>query len=296
MSTSSPNWFKEVIKDKITIDLQGFGGFLDGTMTEGDEHAGSYKFPLVSGVTTVYKLTGGIEPVPVSNPGLSTVTVAPEDFEASDWWRTQDAYKAGPSEQNALKSLMTSAIRRKRDGIKLDAARAFYDANTASIATIGTGSERVAPEHFEAARAGLNIYGDANIEDEVFCPIPEMWMSQLEMYALWNNTQYGAGVSDVFMKTQRTRMKKVRSINFIVCPDDYFRVPSANQWETLMWRKSAIGAETPYNKESPDMQQQFQLQGSPWLLKAAISGCAVGILPKGFKRLLLLKNTDITRP
>ena len=31
MSTSSPNWFNEQFKDRITIDLQAFGGVLDGT-------------------------------------------------------------------------------------------------------------------------------------------------------------------------------------------------------------------------------------------------------------------------
>lgn len=295
MAIQSPNWFKELLKDKITYDLQSFGGFLDGTMTEGDNQAGTYKFPVSAGVTTVYKLTGAIETVPVSTGGLSTVSVSPDDFEAAEWWRTQDAYKAGPREQDALKNMIVMAVRNKRDGIKFDAVKAYYDANTGSIATTGTGAERPAPEHFEVARAGLNIYGDANIEDEVFCPVPEMWMSQLEFYQVWNNTQYGAGVTDVFNKTQRTRMKKVRGVNYIVCPDSYFRIPSAGQWETFMWRKSAFGAETPFNQESPEIQPQFQLQGTPWLAKAKISGCAIGILTKGVKRLLLTKNTDLVR-
>lgn len=295
MSSTSPAWFKEVIKDKITIDLQSFGGFLDGTMTQGDVQAGTVKFPVVGGVSSVYKLTGAIEQVPVNNPGLSTVTLTLEDFESSEWWRTQDAYKAGASEQDALKQLMVMAIRNKRDAIKFDAVKAFYDANTAAIATTGTGAELIAPEYIEAARAGLNIYGDSNIDDEVFMPIPEMWMSQLEFYQVWNNTMYGAGVADVFNKTQRTKMKKVRGVNYIVCPDSYFRIPSAGQWESFLWRKSAFGAETPFNQESPDVFPVPTMQGTPWLAKSNISGAAIGILTKGVKRVLLLKNTTLTR-
>lgn len=295
MSTTSPAWFKEFFKDKITYDLKEFGGLLDGTMTEGDTQAGTVKFPIVGGATTVYKLTGGIEPVPVEDIGLSTITLTMEDFEASAWWTTQDAYKAGAREQDALKMKITAAIRLKRDMIKFDAMKAFYDANSGTITTYGTGAERISPEMIETARANLDIFGDLNQNDEVFMPIPNMWMSQLEMYQVWNNTQYGAGVSDVFNKVQRTRMKKVRGVNYIVCPDSYFRIPAGGQWESFLWRKSALGAETPYNEESPTMAPQFHLKGTPWLAKGLISGAAVGLLTKAVKRVLLTKNTDLIR-
>jgi hypothetical protein len=295
MSATSPNWFRELFKDKITIDLQAFGGLLDGTMISGDLQAGTVKFPIVGGQTTVYELTGAIQQVPVSNPGLSTVTLTLRDYEASEWWRTQDAYKAGASEQDALKKLIAMAIRRKRDGIKFDAVKAYYDANTGSISTIGDGTARISPEGVETARAALDIYGDAEVDDEVFLPVPAMWMSQLELYQVWNNTQYGAGVSDVFMKAQRTRMKKVRGVNYIVCPDSYFRIESSTKWESFMWRKSAFGAETPYNNESPTLTPVPTMEGTPWLAKANISGAAVGILTKGVKRVLFTKNTDLTR-
>lgn len=35
----APNWFREVIKDKITIMYQAKGGYLDGTMMSGDTQA-----------------------------------------------------------------------------------------------------------------------------------------------------------------------------------------------------------------------------------------------------------------
>ncbi len=54
-----------------------------------------------------------------------------------------------------------------------------------------------------------------------------------------------------------------------------------------MWRKSAFGAETPFNQESPTLSQHTDRQGSPWLAKAGISGAAVGLLTKGVRRILL---------
>jgi len=293
MSTTVSAWFKEMVKDRVTIDLQAHGGLLDSTMMSGDVMANTVRFPIASGQSTVYKLTGGIEAVPVNDPGLSTVTLTMEDFEAVEWWRTQDAYKAGASEKDTLLQLITKAIRRKRDGIKFDAVKAFYDANSGAIPTIGTGVEVPAPAHFETAIALMEQYGDDGEDGMVFCPVPSLWMAQLEMYSLWNNTQWGAGVSEVFNKTQRLRMKNVRGITFIKCPDTYFRLPAAGQWETFMWRKQAFGAETPFNKENADVHPQPQLQGTPWLAKASISGAAVGLLTKGIRRIHLVKPTAV---
>lgn len=296
MTTSVSTWFKEMVKDRVTIDLQAHGGLLDNTMMAGDVQANTVKFPIASGQSTVYKLTGGIEAVPVNDPGLSTVTLTMEDFEAVEWWRTQDAYKAGASEKDTLLQLITKAVRRKRDNIKFGptgAVQAFYDANSGSISTVGTGAEVPAPAHFETAIALLEQYGDDGEDGDVFCPVPSLWLAQLEMYSLWNNTQYGAGMSDVFNKTQRSRMKKVRGITFIKCPDSYFRIPAGGQWETFMWRKGAFGAETPFNKENADVFPQPQMQGTPWLAKASISGAAVGLLTKGVRRLLLSKPAAV---
>jgi len=296
MSTSSPNWFNEQFKDRITIDLQAFGGVLDGTMMAGDAQAGTYKFPVVGGQSAVYKLTGAIQQVPVNDLGLTTVSVSPEDFEAAEWWTTQDAYKAGASEQDALKKLITMAVRRKRDQIKYEAIRAYYDANTSAIETVGDGSAVISPTDLEYASGGLDIYGDMDMDTEVYCMLPSLWFRQLEMYDYWANKDYGAGVSDVFNKTQKSRMKTIRGVTYIQVPDSYIREPTSGKWESFMWRKNAFGAETPFNNESPNIQQVFTMQGSPWLAKANISGCALGILTKGVKRILMKELTTITNP
>src|SRR4051812_36824364 len=184
MSTNISAWFRDVVADKVTVTYQAKGALLNGTMMSGDVQANTVKFPIV-GRTEVYKLSGSIEAVPVAGPSMTTVQVTMDDFEASDWWRTQDAYKAGPNEQQALADLLVMAVRRKQDKIKLDALTAF--AGLGGITTIGTGAETPDVTHFLTAAAQIAATG---ADDEIYCGIPEMWMTQLCMYREFSNSQW----------------------------------------------------------------------------------------------------------
>ena len=295
MSAQAPAWFKEVIKDKVTINMQAHGGLLDSTMMSGDVQANTVKFPVVSGRSTMYKLTGAIEPVPVSNPGLSTVSLTMEDFEAAEWWRTQDAYKAGPNEKDALARLLTKAVRRKRDTIKIDSLKAFHTLDAGvNITTTGTGAEVPDVLHFEKAAAELMSYGQDE-DDEIFTMIPSMWDAQLSLYKEYANSQWVGPENAPFSKTQRLKMRKIRNITYIVGPDEYFASPAGTDLEAWMWMKNSMGAETPFNLENATLTQHAQLQGSPWLAKTGVSGAAIGVQAKGVRRFLLLKIATVVR-
>jgi Phage capsid protein len=298
MSQQISAWFKEKIKDKVTVAVQANGGLLDNTFTNGDEVANTIKFPIVNGTSSMYKLTGAIEPVPVNSPGLSTVQVTMDDFEATEFWRTQDAYKAGPSEQDALANLMAMAVRRKRDTIRLDALDAFYTADGgANITTTGTGVEVPDVLQFEKVRAELASYGDTGDMDEVFTTIPEMWASQLAVYKEWGNTQWGALNGEGWSASQRMKAKTVRGVTYIVVPDTYMRSPvgQPTQLYTYVWRRSALGANTVVNMENVKMTVRDDLQGSPYQMKTALSAAAIGIQAKCVRRLLLSKITTVIR-
>lgn len=295
MSQHIPAWFKEVIKDQVTVQFQAHGGLLDATMMSGDVQANTVKFPII-GRTEVYELTGAIEKVPVGGPSLTTVQLTMKDFEASDWWRTQDAYKAGPSEQAALANIITKAVRRKRDKIKIDALTTFADAG-GDVTTIGDGTGRIDVLHTEQARAeiagtGADEAGEANI----FALFPAMWMSQLCFYKEFADAQWVGLENAPFSKTQRMRMKTVRGIHYIEGPDEYFKEYTAGALEAFMWHKESMGAETPWNQDSTTMSHHPDYQGSPWLIKAGIGGAAIGIQGKGVKRFRMLKITAPARP
>lgn len=297
MSYQIPAWFTEKIKDQVTIQFQAHGGLLDGTMMSGDTQANTVKFP-IAGRSTVYKLTGAIEDVPVAGPGLTTVQVTLEDYEASDWWRTQDAYKAGPNEQATLATLITKAIRRERDLIKIRALTAFAAAGPGNgVTTIGTGAEIPDILQFEQARAEIAATGaDETGEVEVFCLIPAMWFSQLSFYKEFADAKWVGSDNAPFSKIQRQRMRTVRGVNYIQGPDEYFTGPDTNKLYAYMWHKQSIGAETPWNKESPSITPMPGKQGTPYLVKAGLGGAAVGIQGAGVKRFHLAKITSPTRP
>lgn len=298
MTQSIQNWFREVILDKVTIAMQAHGGLLDGTMVEGDVEANTVKFPVATGRSSVYKLTGAIEPVPVAGPALSTVQITMEDFEAAEWWRVQDAYKAGPSEQETLKNLVVKAIRRKRDMIKVDALTAYCNANAGGeISTIGNGTATIDILHVEQARAEIaGAGGDDGGEANVFAMFPAMWMTQLCFYKEFADAQWVGLPNAPFSMTQRLRMKTVRSVHYIEGPDEYFTTYDTGKLEAFMWHKESMGANTPWNQESPEMTKQSQLQGSPWLIKAGLGGAAIGIQEKGVKRFRMAKITAPVRP
>lgn len=291
-------WYREVIKDKVTIKFQAHGGLLDGTMMSGDTQANTVKFP-IAGRTEVYELTGAIEPVPTGTLDLTTVQLTMRDFEASGWWRTQDAYKAGPSEQNTLASLIVNAVRRKRDKLKIDALTAFCNANPGSeIVTIGDGTGVIDVLHTERARA--EIAGTGADEDggyaSVFALFPAMWMTQLCFYKEFADAQWVGLDSAPFSKTQRLRMKTVRGVNYIEGPDEYFTEYESTKLEAFMWHRDSMGAEMPWNMEAPIMTQDHTKQGSPWLVKAGLGGAAIGVQAKGVKRFRMAKIVAPTRP
>lgn len=294
MSNQALNWLKEVIKSKVHISYQANGGYLDNTMMNGDTQAGLVKFP-IAGRLEAYQLTGAIQDVPATNPDLTTVQVMFEDFEASAWHRTQDMYKIGPNEQTTLAQLISKAIRRQRDRIKWDALKTFH--GLGGITTIGNGSGRI--DILDTEQGAAEIFATGAGEDDgdmIFCPMPEMWFSQMMFYKEFADARY-AGPDDIpFSKAMRRTAKTVRRITYFTMPDEYFAEPSAGQLESFMWARSAMGAETPWNGEAPSFSQHHEKEGSPWLIKAGVSGAAIGIQKPGVKRLLFQKITRPERP
>ncbi|MDG4894623.1 phage capsid protein [Mesorhizobium sp. WSM4976] len=292
MSQNIAAWFTEKIKDQVIVSYQSHGGMLDNTMMNGDVVANTVKFPII-GRTEVYKLTGAIERVPANGPSLTTVQMQFEDFEASDFWRTQDAYKAGPNEQNALAQIITKAIRRKRDTIKLDALAAFSVLGGSGVTTIGTGAE--VPDLLQFEQGAAEIAG-VGCDDDIYCGLPAKWMSQLKFYKEFADADWVGADDTPFSKKQRQKMRTIGQVTYIELPDEYFVGPDGNSLYTYMWAKEAMGAEMPWNQEAPSITPQPLLQGTPYLVKAGLGGAAIGIQGAGVKRFWLKKITNLIRP
>lgn len=287
------DWYKEVIKDKVTMQFQALGGYLDNTMTTGDIQGNIIKFP-IAGRMEIYKLSGAYEPIEVNNADLTTVQLTPEDYEGTVKWTTQDAYKAGPSEQGALVEMLTAGQRRRRDKLKLDALTAFQAGNPL-VQTFGTGSDIPDIKTYLEQAA---IIRDIGGEGRIWCVIPEMAWLQLNFYKEFSNSQWVGTGNETFTPGQLPRFKTVHDVTFVRLPGEYFKSPAGQPTQIYhwMWHEKSMGAEMPFNVENVQFQQDFFSKGSPWIGKNSLSGAAVGILPEGVKRLNMAKITTVTRP
>jgi len=285
-------WFKEKIKDLISIQFQAIGGHLDGTMMGGDEQAGTYKFPIIGRLEAVI-LSGAIQPVQAGNADMDFVTVSPADYEASTWIRTQDIYKMGPNAQAALAKLLTMAIRRQGDVIKRNALHTF----TAATVTqdIGGSSTLINPRDLELGRAQIAATGaDDFALGTVFCPLREIWMSQLCQFKEWNDARYAGPENLPWSKSMREKAKTVRGVNYFTMPDEMFLSDdSGTSYITHMWAMSAMGAETPWKQDVPEFTKHPQMEGSPWLGKVGLGGCAIGIQRQAVKKLRFKVQTAV---
>lgn len=299
MANTDPTpWFNHFIKDKVRTSLQAFGGYLDNTMTTGDRSDGVIKFPFISGRSEMYELSGALQPVPVTSRGLTTINVTPRDFQGTEFWRTQDIEKSGASEQDALVKLLTRAVRRRRDTMKLDQLSIFHAASAGAVTTIGTGAQVPDLLHFERGRAEMEALGDDDMEGRVYAAIPAMWASQLKFYREFGNKDWTNEADAPWTKQQRSKMRELQGVIYITLPDEYFQSPPGEPTQLIawMWHSDALGCEISRSVENADLHQRKDLEGRPWQADVFLSGAAVGLRPEGVKRMLLQKIAAPVRP
>jgi hypothetical protein len=303
-----PSWFTEKIRDQVRTRYTSKGGFLDGTMMRGEGGAGTVKFPVVGGRIEMYKLSGAIQKVKLSDVNLDMITLVTDDFEAATTFRQQDVRKMGPSLQAALADEMAKSVRRKRDRMKLDAMNSFAtlgplpnltDApnGAGAVVTIGDGTARV--DLINAIDVRDQIAG-AGADDEMYWAIPYVWFSQLMMYKEFSNADYQGNKELPFAAMGTVYKKTFRGLHIIGLPDEHFIygtgafVPGVAGFtgtgylDTFAWTEKAVGCEIEWDQENMTIDPLPEMEGTPNICKVQLSGAAVGILPEGVKRIRML--------
>lgn len=303
-------WFREEIRDLVRARYQAKGGYLDDTMLKGESSAGTVKYPVGGGRVEMYELTGAINKVSAGSVNLDMVTLVTRDYEAAVYFRMQDEKRMGPSLKAKLADDLTKATRRKKDRIKLDALNAFATAGGSltdtpnTISTIGDGTARV---DLINAIAAIDQISGAGSDDEVFWPIPNVWMSQLLMYKEFAQAEY-QGPSDLpFAKASRVTRKTFRGVHIFSIPDEYFTYGTgayvagtpgftgSNYLDTFMYTKDAVGSETWWDQENMTMEPLPDYEGTPHVCKVQLSSASIGILPEGVKRVRMLAIASAIR-
>jgi len=314
MSENSHKWYETLIAGQVRERNKVRGSYLDETMVTGDEHAGVIKFPVVSGTIEVYKVSGAIQPVKTSNATLDTVPIQTDEYEASTYIKTRDLRKQGPNEQAAVSREISKAIAFKKDKLKLDAVAAFAEVGSphltdgpTTVETIGDGTTRI--DLIDMIEAASRIFG-TGIEEGVYWPIPEVFMDQLEMYKEFANADYIGSKDLPFARMDNVRKRTFRRVHIMTLPDKYFyhgtgafgagegHLPFSEDGylDTFMWCKEAMGAQMDWYRETVEVREQFQLEGSPLLAKAGLDGAAIGVLPEMVKRLRFKAQNRAVRP
>ncbi|MDZ7822580.1 MAG: hypothetical protein U5K75_00075 [Ahrensia sp.] len=127
----------------------------------------------------------------------------------------------------------------------------------------------------------------------ISCPLPHRAMSQLIQYKEWADARFVGDENTPYSKAARQNAKTVRSVNYFAVPDEMFvfgNDGTNDYFETFMYSNEAIASETPMKNTPPSMTQHDDREGSPWLIKSMLSGCAVGIQRVGVKKLRFKAN------
>lgn len=313
MTTQAPNWFREIIRDKIIARNKVKGDYLAGTMTQGDGHAGVVKFPVYSGDILVYKVTGAIQQVKPSNVTLDMVPITLDDYEATAWMRKQDFRKMGPSEQQAVADSMQKAQRFKKDEIRIDALNAFAENGSSAlqdspttVETIGDGTTQIDLIDVIEARSAIAGTG---CDEDLYYPIPEAFMDQLEMVPEFAKREYLGDKDLPFAQMSNVRKRTYRGVHMFTLPDKYFKYgtgkfgtgsghkpfDTSGYIDTFMWSKEAMGSEVEWDQDDMDITVEPLMEGSPMLGKMQLSAAAVGLIPEGIKRLRFKAQHRATR-
>ncbi|MGQ4812334.1 phage capsid protein [Agrobacterium vitis] len=303
--SSAPNWFVEKIRDMVRVRYMALGGYLDDTMIRGDGGAGVVKFPVLGGRIPMYLISRALQDIDPSEVNMDTITLSLSDYEAAATWFQQDLRKMGPSQQDGISKLLTQAVRMKRDTIKLTALNTFANATStltdtpSTVETIGDGTAKIDVEF--AAYIGDSIAGTGS-DEEAFCAIPQVWMTQLCFNKHFSNADYTGPADLPFAKASKMKKKTFQGTHFVTLPNEYFSFGTGafgtgsnglpfngtGYLDAFAWTKDSMGCEVEWDQENMTIDQVPTLKGSPWLGKVQLSAAAVGILPEGVKRIRML--------
>lgn len=285
-------WNSEEMRKQIIHIRQSVGNRLAGTAMRGQAQQKVVKFP-IAGTGEAYEITGAIQDVKPMNPRLDTVSVAMRDYEATIYVNKQDIQLVNPVLMEKASFQLATAIGRQADRIQWDANKAF--ANAPGVVTAGSATQVTDLKWFGGNKAKLLGPGD-NGDFDIFCPIPVMQMEQLNQDPKFANSDWVGDRDLPMLKMKQVLVRHHNGIIYFTMPDSYFEGPNGaklgsatepDSFYTYMWCSDSVGVESVWDEKAPKFNQIDHLEGAPYLGRVGMGGAAVGVLPKGFRRLHL---------
>lgn len=316
MADTSYKWYEDLLTVQVRERNKVKGAYLDETMETGDasQAAGVVRFPVISGAIEVVKVSGAIQNVKTSQATMDTVPITTDEYEAATYVKSRDLRKQGPKEQAKVANEVSKSINKKKDFLKLDALAVFCESGSShltlgptTVETLGDGSAIIDLLDFRTAATRIQGTG---ADEQLYWPIPGVWMDQLEMYKEFANADYVGDKDLPFAKMDNVRKVTRHGVHIFTLPDEYFQYGTgkfgtgaghlpfnaAGYLDTFMWTKEAMGAQMDWFQDTVEVTKMQGLEGSPFLLKAGLDGAAIGILPEQVKRLRFKAINAATRP
>lgn len=276
-------WFEKAYIKGVTHKLQSRGYLLKGTTREPDRVKARDLVWRVAGRGEAEEMSNTVEKAKVMNAGRDTVEGSLKDYQAAEWIRHPDINKMSENEQEVVQQTAARALGRKFDRLHFDE----FDGLGAGIATIGDGTAKITlPDVLDAI--DLLVGEGIDDTDMIFCPLPSVFMSQLELWKQFSSADY-AGPDYPLAKARRARTW--RQVHFFIAPNELFTFDTGtgkDAWrtagwaQTYLWVKTAVGAGTNYEVQS---RITWENQYTAYFCNNWMPGLVKTILPEGIKRL-----------
>ena len=291
--TGIPSWYIIKIMDGVSTLYQSTGGYLDGTMLEGDENVGLVKYPFFGRFEAVELVENAVEKVKPSEGDMGVVESRLKDYEVSHWINVLTKNRMGPNYQQAIIQGCNFALKRRSDMIRINALKAF----TTDKVDLDASARIV--NLVDLKTAAMTVSGlDTVTGDDMYCPLPENMFDQLMLEPELSTSLYQNGASLPNTNPGKITSKKIGKVTYLSVPFELYFDPKITWPATLdifMWAKSAVGSNVVRRDNTVSINPMPGYMGTPWLVKALLSATAVGINREGVRRIKFKNNLELKK-
>lgn len=279
-------WFQERYKEKVTHPYQPQGFLLQGMFEPQGRLEGKKAYwPKYDKMNNAGVKVRGV-PAPRGNPAASLLNADLVTWESVNEVYDFDGVRMAPNEESALISAATMDLGRKVDAAIMSVL------NTAAP-TAGTGFIDTSAAQVKATDIALLLgqwmgTNDVPADGMIYGGISMLCHQALMGDSAYSNSQWVGGDLP-FKQMGRTQGRTWNFVNWVILPDSYFNVPSANKMDMFIWHRPSFGWS---NNKTISTEWARDIDKACWVVRHESEGCGVALRNEGVARLRI--KTDLT--
>jgi hypothetical protein len=286
MTIQADAHYVEQYRSRVTHVYQNQGFLLKGMLMPEGELKGSKAYWPVHGSTVARKKQRHVRALE-GNIAKTRVSADLQTWETFDFIGKFDMSRQTVNEKEALQTAGAMALGRAVD----EEVIAMFNAQapTSGQAFLDTGAANLTISDMMLFIA--RFMGSAKIpaDGQIYCGLPAIAWQLLSGFKQFSSSEYVG--PDLPFKT-RTQARTWNFVNWVMLPDDYFPVPTANRMDMFMWHKPAVGWCDNIGEGGLFTHFDWENDVGEWSLRQEAEGAAVTLLPQGLGRIRI--KTDVT--